>query len=51
MATKKKEFTATDMKEAFLAGQRIGYGPIGWERWMRSTYVDRYVRKPKPKAA
>jgi hypothetical protein len=47
----KKEFTIQDMKKAFLAGERIGYGPIGFHRWVRVEYEARYIRKPKRKAA
>jgi hypothetical protein len=46
MATK-KEFTAQDMKKAFLAGERIGSGAICFDRWIRSQYPPRYARKKK----
>ena len=47
MATKKRGFTALDMKKAFLAGERIGCGPLGWHRWMRVEFEQRYKRKRK----
>jgi hypothetical protein len=54
MAKKKLEFTYTDMKEIFMAGGEDGGSkahPIGFERLMRTRYPERYVRKPKAKAA
>jgi hypothetical protein len=51
MAAQKKDFTYKDLKEAFLAGERIGYGHVGFERWIRSAHAKRYVRKPKARKA
>jgi hypothetical protein len=47
------EFTYDDMKEIFLEGGRHGAHahPAGFERVMRSSFPQRYARKPKAKAA
>lgn len=51
MAVNKKEFTVQDLKAAFLAGESVGSGPIGFARWIRCEYPDRYKRKPKARKA
>jgi hypothetical protein len=54
MTKKKLEFTYDDMKEIFMAGGANGGSnahPMGFERVMRTSYPERYARKPKAKVA
>ena len=48
------EFTYDDMKRIFMAGGENGGSnayPMGFERVMRSSFPQRYARKPKSKKA